>query len=146
MLPLSLQRTTISRIHLYDEALWCYRGAGKCSRTITLHRTHPRIREVQTVPRWTVELSVIITSLLDLGMPSVRLQTSTAQITACFILQAQTHTVLISSPYSPFYGSKQPRRRDLSNGPITPHSAHVLVKPSFLKEGAVVETKRYAFA
>ena len=62
------------------------------------------------------------------------------------VLYVETSILFFSRTNSHLYGSKQPRRRDLSNGTITPHSAHVLVQQSFLKEGAVVETKRYAFA
>ena len=66
-------------------------------------------------------------------------------MTVCFILQAQAHAVFISAPHSHLYGSKQPLRRDLSNGPRTPHVARELVKQSFLNEGAVLETNGDAF-
>ena len=48
-------------------------------------------------------------------------------------------------PPSHLDGLKQPRRRDLFNGLITPKAAHVLVKQSFLNEGAVLETNGDAF-
>ena len=49
------------------------------------------------------------------------------------------------APPSHLYGSKQPLRRDLSNGRRTPHVAHELVKQSFLNEGPVLETNGEAF-
>ena len=66
-------------------------------------------------------------------------------MTVCFILQAQAHAVFMSAPHSHLYGSKQPLRRDLSNGPRTPHVAHELVKQYFLNEGDVLETNGDAF-
>ena len=45
---------------------------------------------------------------------------------------AETSFVFYAPP-SHLDGLKQPRRRDLSNGPRTPHVAHELVKQSFLK-------------
>ena len=62
------------------------------------------------------------------------------------VLYAETSILFYFTPHSHLDGFKQPRRRDLSNGPIMPHSAHVLVKQSFLNEGAVVEMNRDAFA
>ena len=49
------------------------------------------------------------------------------------------------APPSHLYGSKQPLRRDLSNGRRTPHVAHKLVKQSFLNEGSVLETNGEVF-
>ena len=49
------------------------------------------------------------------------------------------------APPSHLDGLKQPRRRELFNGPTTPKAAHVLVKQSFLNEGAVLETNGDAF-
>ena len=48
-------------------------------------------------------------------------------------------------PPSYLDGLKQPGRRDLFNRPTTPKAAHVLVKQSFLNEGAVLETNGDAF-
>ena len=54
------------------------------------------------------------------------------------VVYVETSILLFVHPYSHLYGLKQPRKRDLSNGSIMPHSAHQLVNQSFLKEGAVV--------
>ena len=62
------------------------------------------------------------------------------------VLHAETSYFLFLRINSHLYGSKQPRKRDLSNGPRTPHLAHELVRESFLKEGAVVETNLEPFA
>ena len=62
------------------------------------------------------------------------------------VLYAETSILGFLRPNSHFDGLKQLLRRGPSNGPITPHSAHVVVKKSFLDEGAVVETNRDTFA
>ena len=63
-----------------------------------------------------------------------------------FLLYADTSILFYEHLNSHLDGSKQPRRQFLSNGPITPHSEHVLVKQSFLIEGAVVYANGDAFA
>ena len=61
------------------------------------------------------------------------------------LLYADTNILFFLRLNSYLHGSKQSRRRGPFH-PITPHSPHVLVKQSFLNEGAVVYANGDAFA